>query len=517
MDNLFNLKGEELFSWMIYKGMKYPLNKNRYRIKEGDIIKLGRVWLIIRAINIPIKKEKNKRFEIKDTDCNMVSHHNQGNQSLNINYDFNDDNKLCAKFSDESDESSDSEKKEKNKNRSINLIDDNKSKNNKEKDKEKKDEKNLSSNIQKICRICYMEEDNPLLNPLIKPCKCAGSTKYIHLKCLIFWLKTKVEIDPSDYYDNGKYKLYSSEKVECELCKTVFPDYIKHNNRLYNLMDFEQNFGDEENNNENDNITETEGLINKKENENDNNLNNNNVNNNSRKKKKDEEHIKYKINPKKDIYLVADSFVFEKNSPSYRSIAKFSNNILKIGRGIEMDLVMNDLSISRNHCFLELMDNGEILLKDSNSKFGTLVLIQAKKMEILQNQTLSIQVGRTFLNINYKKNNGLFSCCKAEEIDLIKSYEKINYKAVKAKKFCTVITEADSDEEEICNELQKNEKKSDYENDLKNINNNKSNFIKEERMKTYEEQKESGLIDDTKIEIDEKNNTFENIRKDPEL
>ena len=182
-----------------------------------------------------------------------------------------------------------------------------------------------------------------------------------------------------------------------------------------------------------------------------------------------------------------------------------------------MDLVMNDLSISRNHCFLELMDNGEILLKDSNSKFGTLVLIQAKKMEILQNQTLSIQVGRTFLNINYKKNNGLFSCCKAEEIDLIKSYEKINYKAVKAKKFCTVITEADSDEEEICNELQKNEKKSDYENDLKNINNNKSNFIKEERMKTYEEQKESGLIDDTKIEIDEKNNTFENIRKDPEL
>ena len=147
MDNLFNLKGEELFSWMIYKGMKYPLNKNRYRIKEGDIIKLGRVWLIIRAINIPIKKEKNKRFEIKDTDCNMVSHHNQGNQSLNINYDFNDDNKLCAKFSDESDESSDSEKKEKNKNRSINLIDDNKSKNNKEKDKEKKDEKNLSSNI----------------------------------------------------------------------------------------------------------------------------------------------------------------------------------------------------------------------------------------------------------------------------------------------------------------------------------------------------------------------------------
>ena len=74
------------------------------------------------------------------------------------------------------------------------------------------------------------------------------------------WIKTKVEIDSSEYLDNGKYKIYSSEKVECELCKEVFPNYIKHNNKLYNLMDFEQNFG-EENNEENYNniiITESE-------------------------------------------------------------------------------------------------------------------------------------------------------------------------------------------------------------------------------------------------------------------
>ena len=70
--------------------------------------------------------------------------------------------------------------------------------------------------------------------------------KYIHLKCLIVWIKTKVEIDNSEYLDNGKYTIYSSEKIECELCKEVFPDYIKHNNKLYNLMDFEQYFGEDE-------------------------------------------------------------------------------------------------------------------------------------------------------------------------------------------------------------------------------------------------------------------------------
>ena len=300
------------------------MNKNRYRIKEGDILKLGRVWIIIRAINIPLKKLKNKRVEIKDTDCNMVSHHhNQGNQSLNIKDDFNEENNLYANYSEESDDSSDSEKKEKeknnNKNKLINSLDENKNKNNKNNkdinNKKEIEEKNSYSNIQKICRICYLEEDNPLLNPLIKPCKCIGSTKYIHLKCLIHWLKTKVEIDNSDYLDNGKYKLYSSEKVECELCKAVFPDYIKHKNRLYNLMDFEQNFGDEEeDNNENNNITVTEGLINRRDIDNNNYNNYNNESNNLRKRKKDEESVKYKINPKKDTYIVVDSFIFEKNA-----------------------------------------------------------------------------------------------------------------------------------------------------------------------------------------------------------
>ena len=82
--------------------------------------------------------------------------------------------------------------------------------------------------------------------------------KYIHLKCLIVWIKTKVEIDNSEYLENGKYVIYSSEKVECELCKEVFPNYVRHNNKLYNLMDFEQNFGDEENNENNIIITESE-------------------------------------------------------------------------------------------------------------------------------------------------------------------------------------------------------------------------------------------------------------------
>jgi len=42
----------------------------------------------------------------------------------------------------------------------------------------------------KACRICLddMEEED---NPFITPCKCAGSMKFIHLKCLREWLDSK--------------------------------------------------------------------------------------------------------------------------------------------------------------------------------------------------------------------------------------------------------------------------------------------------------------------------------------
>ena len=36
------------------------------------------------------------------------------------------------------------------------------------------------------CRICFGGEDESD-NPLFSPCKCAGSMKYIHFKCLRDW------------------------------------------------------------------------------------------------------------------------------------------------------------------------------------------------------------------------------------------------------------------------------------------------------------------------------------------
>ncbi|XP_003738207.1 E3 ubiquitin-protein ligase MARCH8 [Galendromus occidentalis] len=52
-----------------------------------------------------------------------------------------------------------------------------------------------------ICRICHCEGDIQL--PLISPCFCAGSLKYVHQACLQQWIK-------------------SSDTKCCELCKFEF-------------------------------------------------------------------------------------------------------------------------------------------------------------------------------------------------------------------------------------------------------------------------------------------------------
>lgn len=59
----------------------------------------------------------------------------------------------------------------------------------------------LSSTCYDICRICHCEGDNDV--PLIAPCYCAGSLRYVHQACLQQWIK-------------------SSNIRSCELCKFQF-------------------------------------------------------------------------------------------------------------------------------------------------------------------------------------------------------------------------------------------------------------------------------------------------------
>ena len=414
-NNTTNNNNTEFYSWLIYKGNKIPVNKNKYRIKEGDILKIGREWLFIKDIYISKRTKKLLKIKCKEKNKGnnkLFSYHSQTNKELNINEDFN-----VMEFNDTDEDKDEEIKGEKNK-----FITENeeskkhlkhiivKDKESSEKNSNHNNDNNKNKKV-KICRICYLEEYDKYNNPLIKPCKCSGSMKYIHYECLLHWIKTKISVESSSYSSNELLSVYTLSPLECELCKTKLPNYLRHKKEIYSLLNLDKKFNEEIN-------------LNKKG-----------------------EKISKKRRENKDSYIIFDSIAPQRIESRFRFFVKFNeNNILKIGRGLDMQLVLNDISVSRNHCQLKIEDDGSIVLEDNNSKFGSLVLIQ-KEIEILKGNCLNIQVGTNYFTFTLKKKTGFFSCCNAEEIDSKNNYENLNSMSIKYDKKKEILDESITIEE----------------------------------------------------------------------
>ena len=224
--------------------------------------------------------------------------------------------------------------------------------------------------------------------------------KYIHYECLKQWISTQscVKIDY-----NELCSIFLIKQIECELCKSKFPDYIKHNGKLFEIIDF---------------------------------------------------HSYYKK------YIVIESLILDNKKNKFLYVANLEkeNINLRLGRGKDADLLLTDVSISRVHCVL-VKEKNKLFLEDNNSKFGTLILIQCSNLDLCENLPINIQVGRTYFNILVKEKSSFFSCCNCsvkinENYYILQNHKKINY--------CSSIVIKDNDNnEEICsndskdNEIQK--------------------------------------------------------------
>ena len=67
------------------------------------------------------------------------------------------------------------------------------------------------------CRICLSDTATDF-DPLISPCKCAGTMRLIHLKCLREWLRSRMQVKLA-----GSIASYYWKSLDCELCKEKFP------------------------------------------------------------------------------------------------------------------------------------------------------------------------------------------------------------------------------------------------------------------------------------------------------
>ena len=287
-------------TWFLLRKTFLDEKMNDYNLKEGDILRIGRITIKIKKIKF--KKNKDNKDDI----------------SINTNLNL----------------------KEIPKNSNVQKV--------YEKDEYQK---------YKICRICYMEEE-ALDNPLIQPCICSGSMKYIHLDCLKHWLQTSIFIKIEETNDCC---LYLYKTPECELCKTKFPDYIGHKGKIYEVLDLKNDF---------------------------------------------------------DNYLIVESITLDKNQNKYLYIVNLDqpNNVINIGRGHDCHLLLSDISVSRWHCFLTIDKTArKIFIHDNNSKFGTLILVQTKNIIMCLSLKLCIQIGRTYIELLLKEPSVLFDCCGVGE------------------------------------------------------------------------------------------------------
>ena len=466
----------------MYKSHKPPFDKTRYCLKEGDVIKLGRETLLLRNIHVKKNKIKGAKYVNNETmnknNKSAFSYHTVTSQSINLDEDF-DDSKKSDKEKDKikEDKNSNKEKSVEEKIELASLNEENKSKN---------DNSNNNGKLilnenkkKKICRICYLEEENKKLNPLIKPCKCSGSMKYIHYECLLHWLRTKLIMNKRSVVDNGFFDVYKLDLIECELCKNHLLNYVKHNNRIYSLIDYQRL------------DKQMEKLLSKKE--------------------------KAKLKNQNN-YITFDDVLPGRNGILCRYLVKFNeDNTLKIGRGLDNQLILNDISVSRNHCLIKIDPSFNLILEDCNSKFGSLVLIQAEEIEILKGKVLNVQSGTNYFSFKLESpKKFFFSCCNAEEINDKEDYEKINSKWVRYDKINEILNESvsgvESNDEKIENKNNKNnnEINKDNANNSKNKNaNNKNEELIEIDKKDNEEN--TDVLDIIKIDVDKKENINTNM------
>ena len=441
-------------TWFSLKNDKKNRNNrmNMFKINEGDVLKIGKIIIRIRKIKFQSNKHNDKKINIDINDNKYELSNSATSEKISIlneigaNSLFNFNNNINIQNTVK--KQNEEEEKEKE------ILSINKTSNKKissqklnfitpEKIFFQENQKKKSTDFpQRCCRICYLEEETEI-NPLIQPCLCSGSLKYIHLECLRKWIGTR---NWTQIENNENVCIYLIKEVDCELCKNKLPDYIRHKNKLYKIIDFKIDFKN---------------------------------------------------------YISFENLTLDKQKNKFIYVVNLDKKKeIKIGRGHEANIILSDISVSRVHCILNVY-NKNVYLQDNEAKYGTLVLVQTQRLNIIDNVELNLQIGRSFINCKNKTPFRLFKCCdNSKEIINYNSYFKQNSKKIGMKKILTVKTEIDEEEKE-----KENEKELILEN-KENIDNNIN------VQKTPEKKEEPVMEIDIGVDEDENANKYNiNISK----
>jgi hypothetical protein len=201
------------------------------------------------------------------------------------------------------------------------------------------------------CRICLSEGELPE-DPLICPCKCSGTMKFVHVNCLKEWIKNKVS---SRVTEKG-ITVYFKD-LSCELCSVSLPTFLYHKGKQISLIS---------------------------------------------------------ISFPNKSFIVLEEYKPENSQRSGLHLVSLDpGQSGVIGRGHDSDIKMSDISVSRKHCSIKLIDK-DFFLEDCKSKFGTLTRLNGQLI-LRYNSELTVQVNRTVFHFLYKEPWSFKKACCCEK------------------------------------------------------------------------------------------------------
>lgn len=335
------LKITNAFKTILFNHLYMPENceriyelfpKNKFvNIEEGDIIKIGRIRMKFDRISF---KSKNKSlYEVIEK---YILNENQiMSQNSKDNNETISANKMMASSSAINQSSA--------RNTELN-----------------------NKNNKVYCRLCYQSESS-IADPLISPCNCNGSMKYIHLSCLKHSIKLKYHKKSEAYYDIFLFQNYS-----CEICLSNYPKYIIYKTQVYYLIDIDLE--------------------------------------------------------KFENYVLCDLTQYIDNNQKishfgYLMFKIEDNMALSLGRKKTNHIKLKDISVSRNHCkIIKQLD--KLLIMDLESKFGTMKYINNYiDINFIENENKKFLSGKHEFEFSLTKawsffgfsNIFNFSCCSCNQ------------------------------------------------------------------------------------------------------
>ncbi|OMJ90638.1 hypothetical protein SteCoe_6913 [Stentor coeruleus] len=184
--------------WLVVKGLK----EHEYKLSEGDVIRLGKVKIKIKEIEV-LRKTEHKNFLVHSKKlCNggLGSHFlpkTERTSFIKMDYITRSEDEYSHQ-------------------KTVKIS----------------DREELCE--QRSCRICLSDDSN-VLNPLISPCYCTGTMGLVHIDCLQHWLKSKITFNSTH-----NIKVYKWKSLECELCKFKYPSQVFINDKSIDIISIDK-------------------------------------------------------------------------------------------------------------------------------------------------------------------------------------------------------------------------------------------------------------------------------------